>query len=82
MSKLGANRFLFNCIILCNLVVERKGSLHFGNCPVYKVEAYLSKCIDSILAQSFSDFELLLIDDGSLDNSGAVLTNMLKKIIE
>lgn len=35
--------------------------------PIYNVEAYLKKCIDSILNQSFSDFELLLIDDGSPD---------------
>lgn len=40
--------------------------------PVYKVEAYLPKCIDSILDQSFSDFELLLIDDGSTDRSGEI----------
>lgn len=40
--------------------------------PVYRVEKYLSACIDSILDQSFSDFELLLIDDGSPDNSGAL----------
>lgn len=40
--------------------------------PVYKVEAVLSKCIESILSQSFSDFELLLIDDGSPDSSGAI----------
>ena len=32
--------------------------------PVYKTEAYLEKCVDSILAQTFRDFELLLIDDG------------------
>ena len=36
--------------------------------PVYKTEAYLEKCVDSILAQTFRDFELLLIDDGSPDN--------------
>lgn len=35
--------------------------------PIYKVEQYLRKCIDSILNQSFSDFELILVDDGSLD---------------
>jgi len=35
--------------------------------PVYKVEPYLPKCIDSILAQTFTDFELILIDDGSPD---------------
>ncbi len=36
--------------------------------PVYKVEKYLRKCIDSILAQTFTDFELILVDDGSPDN--------------
>lgn len=35
--------------------------------PIYKVEKYLAKCIDSILAQTFSDFELILVDDGSPD---------------
>lgn len=40
--------------------------------PVYKVEKYLVRCIDSILAQTFVDFELLLIDDGSPDKSGDI----------
>lgn len=40
--------------------------------PVYQTECYLSRCIDSILAQSFRDFELLLIDDGSKDASGMI----------
>ena len=40
--------------------------------PVYKVEQYLPRCIDSILAQTFTDFELLLIDDGSPDRSGEI----------
>lgn len=40
--------------------------------PVYKVELYLHKCIDSILEQSFTDFELLLIDDGSPDKCGKI----------
>ena len=40
--------------------------------PVYKVEKYLDRCIGSILAQTFSDFELILIDDGSPDNSGQI----------
>lgn len=40
--------------------------------PVYKVENYLHRCVDSILSQSFTDFELLLIDDGSPDNCGAI----------
>lgn len=37
--------------------------------PVYKVEQYLSQCIESILNQTFTDFELLLIYDGSSDKS-------------
>lgn len=40
--------------------------------PVYKVEAYLGGCIESILSQTFTDFELLLIDDGSPDKSGEI----------
>ena len=40
--------------------------------PVYKVEPYIHRCVDSILGQSFSDFELILVDDGSPDNCGAI----------
>lgn len=40
--------------------------------PIYNTEKYLHRCIDSILAQTFTDFELLLINDGSKDNSGAI----------
>ena len=40
--------------------------------PVYDVERYLQKCIDSILAQTFTDFELILVDDGSPDNCPAL----------
>ena len=40
--------------------------------PVYNVENILRYCVDSILRQSFSDFEVLLIDDGSKDNSGSL----------
>lgn len=40
--------------------------------PVYRVEKYLSKCLESVLAQTFSDFEVLLIDDGSPDRSGLI----------
>ena len=40
--------------------------------PVYQVEKYLNECIDSILAQTFTDFELILVDDGSPDNCPAL----------
>ena len=40
--------------------------------PVYKVEPFLSRCLDSVVAQTFSDWECILIDDGSPDNSGAI----------
>lgn len=40
--------------------------------PVYKVEQYLPRCVDSILNQTFRDFELILVDDGSPDRCGAM----------
>lgn len=40
--------------------------------PVYNVEQFIFRCIDSILAQSFFNFELILVNDGSVDNSGIV----------
>lgn len=40
--------------------------------PIYRVEQYLRQCIDSVLAQSFTDFEVILVDDGSTDNCPAI----------
>lgn len=40
--------------------------------PIYNVESYLRRCIDSILAQTFTDFELILVDDGSPDACGKI----------
>ena len=40
--------------------------------PVYKAEAYLHRCVNSLLAPTFKDFEVLLVDDGSPDRSGAI----------
>ena len=40
--------------------------------PIYKAEQYIHRCVDSILTQSYINFELLLVDDGSPDNCGAI----------
>lgn len=47
--------------------------------PVYNVEKYLPRCIDSILSQTFTEFELLLIDDGSPDNCGKICDEYVAK---
>ena len=47
--------------------------------PVYNAERYLHKCIDSILSQTMSDFELLLVDDGSNDASGNICDDYAEK---
>ena len=48
--------------------------------PVYNVEKYLQRCIESILTQTETDFELLLIDDGSKDKSGLICDEYPKKM--
>ena len=40
--------------------------------PIYNVERTLQRCIDSVLGQSFQDFEMILVDDGSKDNSSVM----------
>ena len=47
--------------------------------PVYQVEKYLNECIDSILAQTFTDFELILVDDGSKDRSYQIMEKLRQK---
>lgn len=46
---------------------------------VYKAEAYLHRCVDSLLAQTFKDFEILLVDDGSPDHSGEICDEYARK---
>lgn len=47
--------------------------------PVYNVEKYLPQCIDSILNQTEKNLEIILVDDGSLDNSGKICDEFSKK---
>lgn len=47
--------------------------------PVYNVEYYLSECIESVLSQKHKDFELILVNDGSTDESGIICDNYAKK---
>ena len=47
--------------------------------PIYNSEQYLCRCIDSILAQTYNRYELILVDDGSTDNSGMICRNYVKQ---
>jgi len=47
--------------------------------PVYQAEAHLAETLESVAAQTFRDFEVLCVDDGSLDSSGAILDDFAKK---
>ena len=47
--------------------------------PVYNSEKYLTECIESIMAQHYSNIEVILIDDGSTDNSGRIIDNYAQR---
>lgn len=47
--------------------------------PIYNSEKTLEKCINSLLAQTFKNFELVLVDDGSIDSSGRICDEFAKK---
>lgn len=47
--------------------------------PIYNVEKYIHKCIDSVINQTFKDFELILVDDGSTDNCGEICDGYSKQ---
>ena len=47
--------------------------------PVYNIENYLPRCIESVLSQNFTDYELILVDDGSSDNCPAICDEYMVK---
>lgn len=47
--------------------------------PVYNVEAYLERCVDSILKQTYKELEIILVDDGATDSSGELCDQLAKK---
>ena len=47
--------------------------------PIYNVSQYLSQCIDSVLAQSYRDLEIILVDDGSMDRTPEILDRLAEK---
>ena len=47
--------------------------------PVFNSEKYLRECIESILNQTYEDFELVIVDDGSIDNSGKIIEEYARK---
>ena len=47
--------------------------------PVYNNEAYVQKCIDSVKKQSFEEFEAIIVNDGSTDNSRSIIEALIEK---
>lgn len=50
--------------------------------PVYKTEKFLKQCIESVLNQTYSDFELIMVSDASPDNSEAIIKAFQKKDVD
>ncbi|MDU1262177.1 MAG: glycosyltransferase, partial [Veillonella sp.] len=47
--------------------------------PIYNVEQYLERCIESIINQTYKNLEIILVDDGSKDNSGTIADTYASK---
>ena len=49
--------------------------------PVYNVEKYIRECLDSIVNQTYKNLQIILVDDGSTDNSGKIVMNLQRKTV-
>ena len=47
--------------------------------PIYNIEKFLPRCLDSIMSQTYRDLEIILVDDGSTDSSGKIADRYAKK---
>ena len=74
MRFLSTNHFLS----VCSGKSKKKNPIVSIIVPIYKVEPYIHRCIDSILAQTFVDFDVILVDDGSPDSCGEICENYAK----
>lgn len=85
MKKNGCRKNSFHTLIV--RLQNKKGNQNFMSkkpkisvvVPVYNCEKYLSRCVQSLIAQDFCDFECHLIDDGSTDSSPALCDEVCKK---
>ena len=50
--------------------------------PVYNVENYITKCLESLVSQTLQDMEIIIVNDGSTDNSQQIIDNFVKKYPE
>ena len=64
---------------MCENAIEKTRPAISILIPVYKVEPFLQRCIDSVLSQDFQDWEMILVDDGSPDRCGEICDENAEK---